>query len=125
MCFNALISNIDDHPRNHAVIAKDKKWRLSPAYDLTPAIPVSLEHRDLALICGDQGRYANADNLLSESARFLLEKDVANKIIQKLEEQVKKTWYSTARSVGVTEHDCEIIQSAFVYPGFRQQKADS
>jgi serine/threonine-protein kinase HipA len=32
MCFNALISNIDDHPRNHAVIAKDKKWRLSPVY---------------------------------------------------------------------------------------------
>lgn len=124
MCFNALISNIDDHPRNHAVIAKDKKWRLSPAYDLTPSMPVSPEHRDLALICGAKGRYANADNLLSESARFLLEKDVANKIILKLEEQVKKTWYSTARSVGVTEHDCEMIQSAFVYPGFRQQKAD-
>jgi serine/threonine-protein kinase HipA len=30
MCFNALISNIDDHPRNHAVIAKDKDWKLSP-----------------------------------------------------------------------------------------------
>ncbi len=41
MCFNALISNIDDHPRNHALIAKDKDWRLSPAYDLTPAVPVT------------------------------------------------------------------------------------
>ena len=106
------------------VIAKDKKWRLSPAYDLTPSIPVSIERRDLALICGDQGRYANSDNLLSESARFLLEKDIANNIIQTLEEQVKKTWYSTARSVGVTEHDCEVIQSAFAYPGFRLQKTD-
>ena len=49
MCFNALISNIDDHPRNHALIAKDQDWRLSPAYDLTPAVPVSIERRDLAM----------------------------------------------------------------------------
>ena len=26
MCFNALISNTDDHPRNHAVVATDTDW---------------------------------------------------------------------------------------------------
>jgi serine/threonine-protein kinase HipA len=26
VCFNALISNIDDHPRNHAIIAKENSW---------------------------------------------------------------------------------------------------
>ena len=36
MAFNALISNTDDHPRNHAAIAPGPGWRLSPAYDLTP-----------------------------------------------------------------------------------------
>ena len=56
MCFNALISNIDDHPRNHAVIAREHDWRLSPAYDLTPFTPISIERRDLAMICGDGGR---------------------------------------------------------------------
>ena len=30
MCFNALISNIDDHPRNHAVIAKDQGLEAVP-----------------------------------------------------------------------------------------------
>jgi serine/threonine-protein kinase HipA len=29
MCFNAVISNTDDRPRNHAVIARDRDWRLS------------------------------------------------------------------------------------------------
>ena len=29
MCFNALISNTDDHPRNHALIARDQDWILS------------------------------------------------------------------------------------------------
>lgn len=51
MTFNALISNTDDHPRNHAAIAKDKDWRLSPAYDLTPSMPISKERRGLALTC--------------------------------------------------------------------------
>jgi hypothetical protein len=55
MCFNALISNIDDHPRNHAIIAHSRTWGLSPAYDLTPSTPVSLERRDLAMACGDRG----------------------------------------------------------------------
>jgi serine/threonine-protein kinase HipA len=32
--FNALISNTDDHPRNHAVVAANQDFRLSPAYDL-------------------------------------------------------------------------------------------
>src|SRR5437773_3748344 len=69
MCFNALISNIDDHPRNHAVIAKEKQWNLSPAFDLTPSPVVSQERRDLAMDCGDMGRYANAKNILSQHPR--------------------------------------------------------
>jgi hypothetical protein len=39
ICFNAAVSNIDDHPRNHALLARSRSWQLSPAYDLTPAPP--------------------------------------------------------------------------------------
>ena len=119
MCFNALISNTDDHPRNHAVIAMDKEWKLSPAYDLIPSMPVSIERRDLALICGDMGRYAQADNLLSQSARFLLDVDEASKTINEMEQIIRDKWYDIARREGVTERDCEKIASAFAYPGFR------
>ena len=122
MSFNALISNIDDHPRNHALIAKEAQWKLSPAYDLTPAVPVSMERRDLALECGDAGRFANADNLLSQSARFLLEPGEAAAMIDAMEAQVRGTWYATARAAGVSERDCERIATAFAYPGFRQQQ---
>lgn len=122
MCFNALISNVDDHPRNHAVIAKDNDWKLSPAYDLTPAVPISQERRDLAMECGDAGRFANADNLLSQSARFLLKRDEAEAIIEAMEAQVRGGWYAIVRSAGVSERDCEKISSAFSYAGFRQGK---
>lgn len=120
MCFNALISNIDDHPRNHALIAKDTDWKLSPAYDLTPAVPVSMERRDLAMECGDAGRFANASNLLSQSARFLLDVDEAVALVDGMEEQVRASWYATARESGVSERDCEKIASAFANPGFRR-----
>lgn len=121
MCFSALISNTDDHPRNHAVIAMDSAtdWKLSPAYDLTPSLPVSVERRDLALICGDMGRNAQADNLLSQSSRFLLEADEARKTINDMEQTVRDKWYDIARRESVTERDCARIASAFAYPGFR------
>ena len=72
MCFNALISNIDDHPRNHALIAKEREWNLSPAYDLTPSPVIAQERRDFAMTCGDKGRFACASNVLSQHTRFLL-----------------------------------------------------
>ena len=118
VCFNALISNIDDHPRNHAIIAKDKSWKLSPAYDLTPSVPVSVERRDLALECGDMGRYANAKNIVSQHARFLLDRGEAEKIVNDMKTQVDATWYDTVRASGISEKDAETIRGAFVYPGF-------
>lgn len=119
MCFNALISNIDDHPRNHAVIAPDRDWRLSRAYDLTPAVPVSIERRDLAMECGDLGRFANARNIVSQAARFLLSVDEASRIVDEMEASVCSTWYEVARGRGVSEGDCAQIAGAFAYPGFR------
>jgi serine/threonine-protein kinase HipA len=119
MAFNALISNLDDHPRNHAMIAVDQDWRLSPAYDLTPTTAVSLERRDLAMICGDRGRYANAENLLSQCERFLLSREEATRILSQMETTVKQRWYELARREGVTEQDCMRIATAFAYEGFR------
>jgi serine/threonine-protein kinase HipA len=119
MVFNALISNTDDHPRNHAVIAMDADWTLSPAYDLTPTTPVSLERRDLAMDCGDDGRRAQAGNLLSQSARFLLGEEQARATVDSMEQQVRGSWYEVARRAGVSERDCARIAPAFAYPGFR------
>jgi serine/threonine-protein kinase HipA len=119
MCFNALISNTDDHPRNHAVVAMTPEWKLSPAYDLTPTPLVSEERRDLALICGDAGRYANADNVVSQSMRFLLEKSQAETIVSDMEAQVRTRWYEVARREGLPETDCNTISRAFAYAGFR------
>lgn len=119
MAFNALISNLDDHPRNHAVIAVDREWRLSPAYDLTPTPAVSLERRDLAMICGDGGRYANAENLISQCERFLLSREEAARILSQMEATVKQRWHELARREGMSEQDCKRLAPGFAYEGFR------
>jgi len=123
MTFNALISNTDDHPRNHAVIAADNDFRLSPAYDLVPFRHVSIERRDLALTVGNYGRYANAANLVSQAARFLLDDKESARIVDEMEACVRARWYAVARREGVSEPDCEEISRAFAYPGFRYSVA--
>ncbi|AMJ62844.1 HipA domain-containing protein [Bosea sp. PAMC 26642] len=115
MVFNALVSNIDDHPRNHAALALGSGWRLSPAYDLTPTRE---DRRDLAMACGAQGRFANGANLLSECRRFMIAPDEAKALVDEMVRVVDREWYATARACGVNEADCEVIRRAYVYRGF-------
>jgi serine/threonine-protein kinase HipA len=122
MCFNALISNVDDHPRNHAILARQTDWNLSPAYDLTPAVPVSQDRRDLAMACGDLGRLASAENVITQSGRFLMNKEAASNVVENMADQVRHTWYPTCREAGVTDRDCDRISAAFVYPGFSRNR---
>jgi serine/threonine-protein kinase HipA len=117
MVFNGLISNTDDHPRNHAFIAKND-WKLSPAYDLTPTPMFAQEQRFSALDCGKGGRWFNAKNMLSKAPVFLLAPAEAKSIIETMSNQVGSGWYKIAKSAGVSDKDCETIRSAFVYSGF-------
>jgi len=117
MCFNAAISNLDDHPRNHALLAKDREWRLSPAYDLTPTPSIALDQRNLAMICGPAGRAARKSNLLAGAGRFLLDREDADAIFTRVTETVRSSWHASLRRAEVSERDCEAIRSAFVYDG--------
>ena len=117
MCFNAAVSNLDDHPRNHALLAKGRDWRLSPAYDLTPMPAISVERRDLAMICGPAGRWANKENLVGAAGRFLLERDEAEAVFDRIAGTVRASWHSTMRRAGVSEKDCELVRGAFLYEG--------
>ena len=118
MAFNALISNTDDHPRNHAMLAPGEGWRLSPAYDLTPSRSRSLEHRDLAMTAGTLGRVASRENLLSEAPRFGLKVNEASDAIDHIKTVIHRHWRAEILAAGGTEEDCEAARGAFLYPGF-------
>lgn len=116
MAFNAAISNLDDHPRNHAVLARENEWRLSPAYDLTP-FPVISQERSLALDCGLHGRAANKANLVSGHGRFMIDREEAIEIFDGTIEIVRNEWEPALRRAGVSASECEKLERAFVYEG--------
>jgi serine/threonine-protein kinase HipA len=36
IAFSGLVANVDDHPRNHALIQRGGTWTLAPAFDIVP-----------------------------------------------------------------------------------------
>ena len=67
----------------------------------------------MILICGDAGRYANAENMLSQSGRFLLSRGDASAMIDAMRSTVQTLWYSSLRAQGVSERDCYLLSGAF------------
>jgi serine/threonine-protein kinase HipA len=120
---NALISNLDDHPRNHAFIAPGREWLLAPAYDLTPNPRQGQDERRLAMECGRFGRLARRDNLVSQAPRFGLHADEADAIIDEMKKIIEKHWRGEVLRHGGSEHDCYVIEPAFLYPGFEYDSA--
>ena len=117
MVFNALISNNDDHPRNHSLVSPGGDWHLAPAYDLTPQ-PSTSQQRDLALTAGFRGRAAQRENLLSGAPRFGLSDAKARAVIDDVKAVVAETWEAEVYRLGGTRKDCDSIRTAFVYEGF-------
>ena len=115
--FSALVSNTDDHPRNHALIAPGQSFELSPAYDIAPTPHVSEERRDLAMTIGKYGRYANRANLVSSAGAYRLREEEAATLFDAMAKPVKDRWYAVFRREGVSEKDCETVSRAFVYQG--------
>jgi serine/threonine-protein kinase HipA len=118
MVLNALVTNNDDHPRNHALIAMTTDWRLSPAYDITPN-PLHSHERDLAMTCGTaSGRRATKMNLVSASARFGLRTEEAVAVVDRMRAVVSAHWEHEVLSNGGSRADCEAVRPAFEIPGF-------
>lgn len=118
VAFNALVSNTDDHPRNHALVAPGPDWGLAPAYDITPSPLVSLDRRDLAMECGPLGRIARRDNLIAGAPRFGLEPGEAARTFDELKATVAGHWRAEVARHGGTAGDCAAIERAFVHGGF-------
>lgn len=104
MVFNAVIGNGDDHDRNHGMLADEERpdaFRLSPAYDLVPALrPARV--RQLALGVGDLGAWATRENILTSAGSFDLDGASALDLIDEIEGQAIAHWAACCREQGLT-----------------------
>ena len=117
MVFNAMVTNNDDHPRNHALLHAKGGWRLSPAYDILPVSLVSLERRDLALEVGRFGRAASLYNILSRCDVFGLTKEEAQALIDGML-AVVRGWREFFIQRGVEQRSIEMLERAMLPPSF-------
>ena len=106
--FNIVISNTDDHLRNHGFILSDKGWLLSPAYDINPAVDksglslnIDLDNNDLDIeLAKSVGEY------------FRLNVTEMNKIIEEVLLAVKQ-WRNIANEIGIVSMEQELMRGAF------------
>lgn len=113
MVFNILVSNDDDHLRNHAFLwqGDKRKWRLSPLYDVMPRATLAYE-RFLHLGVGPRGRLATLDNALAGCSRFGLSLGDANAVIDRIWRVVRQ-WKTYFEGLGVPGREIENIAPAF------------
>jgi len=125
MVFNALVTNTDDHPRNHAVVGTAVGgWRLSPAYDLTPSTDGSLADRRLAMHCGlmpGRERWANRHNILTGAEHFGMSAEDARAEIDRVKDIVVARWQAHVLMHGGTHQDCRNVAHAVAYEGFEYE----
>jgi len=117
MVFNILVTNDDDHLRNHAFVwdGAHRGWRLSDLYDVVPKPQLGTE-RFLVLGVGPAaGRLATLDNALSAAGRFGILRHAAADIIVRVAAVVRE-WRMHFEAFGVSVAECDKIASAFRKP---------
>ncbi len=112
--FTIMVSNTDDHLRNHGFIyERHKGWRLSPAYDINPT-PIEIAPRILTTSIDFYDNSASLETAMRVAKDFRLNKEEALPIIQEVASAVKQ-WRSVASEFGLSKQECDRMSSAFVW----------
>jgi len=108
MVFNILISNTDDHLRNHGFILTNNGWRLSPAFDINP----SIDKVGLALNIDMDNNALDIDLARSVGAYFRLGKKELDIIIDEVKSGISG-WKKIATEIGIPRSEQTLMAAAF------------
>jgi serine/threonine-protein kinase HipA len=114
MAFSILITNVDDHLRNHGFLHVERGlWRLAPAFDVNP-FPERV--RELKTWVSDEsGPEATIEALMSVVPYFKLTLERAKAILAQVEHGVA-SWRDEAKALGMTARDLDSFADAFEHP---------
>jgi len=112
--FSILISNTDDHLRNHGFLYEDGQgWRLSPAYDLNPT-PAEIGPRILQTYIDEYDGTASVDRALATASYYGLDLDDAKRIAGEIG-RAASAWRETAAGLGASPEEIMRMESAFAH----------
>lgn len=106
--FNIMISNTDDHLRNHGFILYPEGWRLSPAFDINP----STDKNALALNIDLDDNSLDLELAKRVGIYFRLNNPNMNKIIDEVKSSVSQ-WQKFASEIGISRNEQIQMASAF------------
>ena len=111
--FNILISNTDDHLRNHGFLydAAGAGWRLSPAYDMNPT-PTDVRARVLSLAIDEADDTASLDVARGMARQCGLKPPAADEIVAEVQAAVAQ-WRAVAATQGLHAREIARMASAF------------
>lgn len=117
--FSILISNTDDHLRNHGFLHDGQLgWRLSPVYDVNP-VPTEVSERVLSTAISEDDGTASLDLALSVAGNFGLTKREAVAIAAEVGEAVAN-WREVAALADIKGTEIERMASAFEHDDLMQ-----
>lgn len=107
--FNVLVSNTDDHLRNHGfVLDPGRGWRLSDAFDMNPVTGAF----GLTLNISETDNSLDLDLVRSVAPFFRVTVKNAAEIIKKSQATVKQ-WRKIAGRLGLSDRACDQMAPAF------------
>jgi serine/threonine-protein kinase HipA len=109
--FNILVSNSDDHLRNHGFLLAAGGWRLSPAYDMNP-VPLDIKPRILTTAIDEADGTASLDLALQVAAHFGVKVSDAKRIAREVGNAVSH-WREAAAARGISDREIDRMASAF------------
>lgn len=118
IAFSILISNTDDHLRNHGFLwAGPAGWRLSPAYDLNP-VPSDIKPRVLTTAIDLDDGTASLKLAYGVASYFELTQEEARRIAHEVGSAVA-SWRKEAASFGLSNQEIGRMASAFEHDDLR------
>lgn len=119
LVFSLLVSNHDDHLRNHGfLMLHSGRWALSPAYDINPVPEIDRVRMSQTPISEDQKEVAIAA-ALAAAGRFGLKPAESRTILREVFAHVSK-WRETARQLRLTAAVLQSYASAFENPAMAE-----
>ena len=111
MAFSVLISNTDDHLRNHGFLRTSSAgWSLSPAFDLNPEPGTGM--RQLSTSIGFDDFSASVEVLMGVGEYFRLGGEASRRVLGEVVDATER-WREVARQTGVDPAGIELMASAF------------
>jgi serine/threonine-protein kinase HipA len=107
--FNVLVSNADDHLRNHGFLrVPGKGWRLSDAFDLNP-VP---DAHGLTLNISEADNALDLELVRSVAPYFRVAPGVADEVVARMKAVVRQ-WRTVAAALAIPGHEQDRMASAF------------